>query len=102
MTADLLTRLEMGFETLVDALDGQDPDRIIEAASAIRPMVNEIENTGVWHDDHATKNRLLLLSKLIDGARFRVNKLTNLNQQRAINLAHALGGGISPTYDKII
>ncbi|QTD56487.1 hypothetical protein [Parasphingorhabdus cellanae] len=80
------------------ALDGQDPELIIAAAAAIRPLVSEIEKSGVWHDGEGLKDRLVDLTKHIDAARFRVNKLTNLNEQRAINLSHALGTGISPTY----
>ncbi len=101
MTMELLNRLEAGFEQLVIALDGQDPEGIIAAAAAIRPLVVEIENDGVWHENDLVKKRLISLSKLIDSARFRVNKLTNLNQQRAINLSHALGAGIFPTYDRL-
>ncbi len=98
----LLDRLEQAFNDLNDALDGQDPESIIAAAAAIRPLVSEIEKTGVWHDNDAVKNRLIALSKLIDAARFRVNKLTNLNEQRANNLSLALGVGISSTYDRLL
>ncbi|GAB5483079.1 MAG: hypothetical protein Pars92KO_28360 [Parasphingorhabdus sp.] len=100
MTGDLLSNLEQGFEALVEALDGQDPDQIIAAAAAIRPLVAAVDQTGAWRQSDALKNRVLSLSKLIEAARFRVNKLTNLNQQRAINLSHALGAGIAPTYDR--
>ena len=41
-------------------------------------------------------------SKLIDAARFRVNKLTNLNELRANNLSLALGEGWLPTYDRFL
>lgn len=98
MTVDLLSNLEREFQALVDALDGQDAEQIIAAAAAIRPLVAEVDQTGVWREGDALKNRVLALSKLIEAARFRVNKLTNLNKQRAINLSHALGAGISPTY----
>ncbi len=97
---ELLDHLEAGFRELVNALDGQDPERIIIAAEAIRPLVSEIEKTGVWHDNHALKAQLIALSNLIDAARFRVNKLTNLNKQRANNLSYALGMGISHIYKK--
>ncbi|GAA0469334.1 hypothetical protein GCM10009096_07830 [Parasphingorhabdus litoris] len=98
----LLNRLEQAFKELNDALDGQDPEHIIAAAAAIRPLVSEIEETGVWTEDPAMKKRLVALMRLIDAARFRVNKLTNLNERRAINLALALGAGTSPTYDKLL
>lgn len=100
MTTDLVNRLEQGFENLANALDGQDPDLIIEAASAIQPLIIEMKKTGVWHESSALKNRLLTLSKRIEGTRFRVNKLTDLNEQRANNLSHAMGAGVSPTYRK--
>lgn len=100
MTMDLVSRLEQGFDDLADALDGQDPDLIIAAASTIRPLIAEMKEAGVWHESPALKNRLLLLSKRIESTRFRVNKLTNLNQQRAINLSHALGADILPAYRK--
>tara|TARA_R110000772_G_scaffold205441_3_gene315757 strand:+ start:1185 stop:1493 length:309 start_codon:yes stop_codon:yes gene_type:complete len=100
MTADLVRRLEQGFENLVEALDGQDPDLIIKAASDIQPLIAEMKKTGVWYENSDLQNRFLILSKRIEAARFRVNKLTNLNQQRAINLSHALGSGVFPTYGK--
>ena len=110
MAEDMLGRLEQGFETLVAALDGQDPELIIIAASALQPLVAEIEEMGVgpgsgpeavWPEaGGAIKTRLLALSKLIESARFRVNKLTDLNQQRAINLSRALGSTGFPTYNR--
>lgn len=100
MTVDLVSQLEQGFENLTDALDGQDPDLIIAAAAAIQPLIAEMKKTGAWHESSALKKRLLILSKRIESARFRVNKLTNLNQQRANNLSHALGAAVSPTYHK--
>lgn len=100
MTDDIVGRLEQGFAALVTALDGQDPELIIGAAEAIRPLVAEIEQTGVWREGSAIRERLLTLSKLIEAARFRVNKLTDLNQQRAINLSRALGSARAQTYGR--
>ena len=100
MTDDVLGRLEQGFEALVSALVGRDAELIIGAAAAIRPLVAEIEETGVWREEVTIRSRLLALSKLIEAARFRVNKLTDLNQQRAINLSRALGSGGFTTYGR--
>ena len=109
MAEDMLACLEQGFENLVAALEGQDPDLIIQAAAAIQPLVTEIEEMGVGSgrgsemirtEATVIKDRLTALSKLIDSARFRVNKLTDLNQQRAINLSRALGSASIPTYTK--
>ncbi|MEH6758254.1 MAG: hypothetical protein V7676_12215 [Parasphingorhabdus sp.] len=100
MTSDLVSRLEQGIEDLVSALDGHDPDRIVVAASALQPIIAEMTKAGVWHESTALRNQLLVIAKRIEGARFRVNKLTDLNQLRAINLSHALGSTKSTIYKK--
>ncbi|MEW4468432.1 hypothetical protein AB1K62_11435 [Parasphingorhabdus sp. JC815] len=100
MTGDMIYRLEQGFAELIDALDGQDPELILQAAAMIRPMVKEIEEAGVWHEETTIRSQLITLSKLIEAARYRVNKLTDINQQRAINLSRALGTGVTQTYSK--
>ncbi len=100
MTLGLLDRLESRFENLIVALDGQDADAIIEAAAAIRPVVNEVENTGAWHGGTEINKRLLELSKLIDASKYRVNMLTDLNRQRAENLTLAAGFDTPSIYRK--
>lgn len=87
---DLIKRLENGFVALIAALDGQDADAIIDAAAALRPLMAEVENTGAWRDDEAIRLRVENLSKLISASRYRVNKLTDLNRQRAGNLTAAI------------
>jgi len=100
MAADLLDRLEQSFLKLIAALDKQETEAIIDAAAAIRPIVYEVENNGAWYEDKMFRTRLKNLSRLMNSARYRVNKLTDINSHRVQILTQANGAITTQTYQK--
>ena len=100
MSDKLIQELEQRFVALIAALDGQNPDEIIDAAAAIRPVMIDVDNAGAWLMSPELRQRAGNLSKLINASRYRVNKLTDLNRQRADNLTQACGRNIPQTYQK--
>lgn len=94
MDVTLLTRLQDAFEKLSMALSSSAADEIIIAAAAIRPLIEEIENSGNWNRDENSKAMLTDLAKLIEKTRISVNKLADTNRQRADILTNM--GGYAP------
>ena len=94
MDVTLLTRLQDAFKKLSLALGTSAADEIIVAAAAIRPLIEEIENSENWNRNEHSKVMLNDLAELIEKTRISVNKLADTNRQRADILTNM--GGYAP------
>ena len=97
MSSAALERLRASYETLIDALDGADADRLGKASASLAEAVEQLRSTHLG-DDPQVRETLSNLVDLGHAAQSRVNFMTDALKRRLNALAQLRGDAPTATY----
>lgn len=100
MSLEALRRLQQAHEDLIEALDGQQVDKIETGIDRLRAAITEVRAAGGWRDVPQAEESAQRIHRLAEAARVRVNFLTDRTAQRLQMLANARGDALGVPYTR--
>ncbi|HEX4739507.1 MAG TPA: hypothetical protein VH331_18315 [Allosphingosinicella sp.] len=100
MSLDALRRLQQAHEELIEALDGQQVEKIEARVEQLRAAIAEVRSAAGWRDLPDAQESAQQIRRLGEAARIRVNFLTDRTAQRLQMLASARGDALGVPYTR--
>jgi hypothetical protein len=100
VSLDALRRLQQAHEELIEALDGQQVEKIEARVEQLRAAIAEVRSAAGWRDLPDAQESAQQIRRLGEAARIRVNFLTDRTAQRLQMLASARGDALGVPYTR--